>query len=100
MTRFSFTISVLSVALTCAAGALAQSASDGPVRTVRDEGEYVAVALNAEPSVDGKTLMVSAYSVILGLFLLYGVSLILRERNVERALSDLKERLGKENRIE
>ena len=58
-----------------------------------EASEYVAVDLDAVPATDGKALMITAYAVIIGLFLAYSASLVLREKSVERRVLDLKKRL-------
>ena len=62
--------------------------------SVQATGEDGFVPLDPEkrPTVNGKYLLLSAYSVILAIFLLYTVSLVRRERKVQRAAANLAER--------
>jgi hypothetical protein len=98
MTLARFTALVLLLSTLGPVETLAQAAPSAAAATADARGEFVSVPLTGESSVNGKTLMSVAYGVILGLFLLYGISLVTRERAVERALCQLKERLENRHR--
>ena len=55
--------------------------------------EFVRVSLAERESVSGKVLMISAYAFIFALLALYALSLVKRQRKVERAALELKRRI-------
>ena len=59
-----------------------------------DDG-FVSVDTKDLPTISGKSLLVAAYSVILGVLLVYVASLAIRERQVGKAADKLARRLGK-----
>ncbi len=75
--------------------ARAQSqAKTGVTDSAQPTGEdgFVAMDPTKRPTVSGKNLLIGAYSVILAVFLLYTVSLVRRERSLQKAAADLSER--------
>ena len=69
--------------------------SDRSDSRLADEAGYIAVDLSEASSVNGKTLMIAAYGIILGVLVLYGFSLVLRERAVAQRAESLKKQLEK-----
>ena len=58
-----------------------------------DEDGFAQLDPATRPTVSGKNLLISAYSIILTIFLLYTISLVRRQRDTQKAASDLAERL-------
>ena len=55
--------------------------------------EYVSVSLNERETINGKTLMITAYSAIFVLLFLYVASIFFREKKVLKKTSHLKKQL-------
>lgn len=83
----------LTVASLFAVSANLSAEPQSPSEAGGADAEYVTVSLDTIPSTDGKALMIGAYGVIFGLFLLYGASLLWRERAVAKRAEMLKRRL-------
>lgn len=61
----------------------------------RGGDEFVPVEAGQLVSVNGKALMIAAYSVLLAALLIYSISLLWRERKISRELGDLKSSIDK-----
>lgn len=55
--------------------------------------EYVSISLHDRETVDGKTLMVAAYTTIFVLLIFYIASIFFRERKVVRMAEQLKKQI-------
>lgn len=86
---------VIVILLSCAVSRAEQTLSDEQGQTVknsRNDG-YIAVAMDGRQTVDGKRLLIAAYTVIFGVFLLYVYWLWRRERSISSGIDDLQKSL-------
>ena len=74
------------LALGPASAQVARPASD---TVAASDSEFVPVDPSARVMVSGKTHVQAAYGIILGVLLLYAISILKRERTVKRAVQDL-----------
>ena len=58
-----------------------------------DDDRFVAVSPDALPKVSVELLMKSAYGVICTVFLLYGLSLVVRERRIDQRLNQIEKQV-------
>ena len=64
-----------------------------PSTPERNEIEFVSFEPSARESISGKSLMLGAYGVILGVLLIYAFVLLLRSRSTLRKTDSLERRL-------
>jgi hypothetical protein len=94
MTRAILSWCVLLVSALSVAAASAERHPRAASFSPNKEDLFVAVPLDQAPALSGQVLVIAAYAVILGLFLAYGISLVLRERAIQKQLTNLKNRMG------
>ncbi|MCP4680361.1 MAG: hypothetical protein GY854_33720 [Deltaproteobacteria bacterium] len=95
MMRKTIALTFLCVLVFSELHAHAQSqAESGDADSMQPTGENGFVPLDPEkrPTINGKNLLIGAYSIILAIFFLYAISLVRRERNVQNDAKDLVER--------
>ena len=66
---------------------------DSDIQNPADDSGFQPVDLNTVETVDGKALTVIAYGIIFGVFILYALSILRRERAVEKNARRLREHL-------
>jgi hypothetical protein len=88
------TIGIVAVILVSLTPADIRAEESPSAAVAPDSGGFVPVDRTQLQTVSGKSLTIAAYAVILGLLLIYAISLLRRERAVERRARATRQRLG------
>ena len=97
MNRLACALLVVAVALLCATARADEPGSGGTTsETIDARGDdgFEPVDPASLETVDGKTLMIAAYAIIVGAIMLYCLVLLLREQALRRRIARLARQLG------